>query len=401
VLVGGLLGLLLLALLSVWLWQGVGKKPDPVVAKPPPAAMQLLPLAAVTLEAGQTKSIEVRVERENCPGPIELWVEALPAGVRSRRITIPGDEATRTLELTATADADAGNCTVRVVAVAGDTRIESELRLTIPLAKQITNSIKMELVLIPAGKFQMGSPEGEAGRWKDEGPRHEVEITQPFYMDKYAVTRGQFRQFVEDENYHGGKNYKTEAEKAKSACTWKNPGFEQRDEHPVASVSWNDAVAFCEWLSQKEGKKYSLPTEAEWEYSCRAGTTTRYCFGNDEALSNYAWYRENSESRTHPVGEKKANAWGLHDMHGNVWQWCQDYYAADYFDDSPRKDPRGPERQGAHASHVEHGGSFDFEPPYCRSANRGSFHAGEFSRPPPPPDVPAKDDHGFRVVRVR
>ena len=120
-------------------------------------------------------------------------------------------------------------------------------------------------------------------------------------------------------------------------------GFEQTDEHPVVNVSWNDALAFCRWLSKKEGKICRLPTEAEWEYACRAGSTTRYCFGDDASdLGEYAWYGANSDRKTHPVGTKKPNAWGLYDMHGNAWEWCADGYDAEYYEKSPTDDPTGP-----------------------------------------------------------
>ena len=190
------------------------------------------------------------------------------------------------------------------------------------LPPTITNTLGMEFKLIPAGKFMMGSSQEEIdrcleqfgeGTWekkslRSEGPEHPVEITRPFYMGATEVTVGQFRQFVEEEGYQVGDG------------RWRNPGFDQTDQHPVVFVSWNNAVDFCKWLSKKEGKEYRLPTEAEWEYSCRAGKAgSRYCFGDDEAqLEDYAWYRKNSGGGTHPVGKKKPNAWGLYDMHGNA-----------------------------------------------------------------------------------
>jgi formylglycine-generating enzyme required for sulfatase activity len=157
----------------------------------------------------------------------------------------------------------------------------------------------------------------------------------------------------------------------------------------VVFVTWNDARAFCDWLSKKEGKQYRLPTEAEWEYACRAGSPSRFHFGNDEAeLGQYAWYSENSKGQTHPVGQKKANAFGLHDMHGNVWQWCADWYDSAYYQNSPKEDPQGPNTAGA--SRVIRGGSWDDSPRLCRSAYR-------------PCDAPSSrlSDLGFRVVCLR
>ncbi len=188
-----------------------------------------------------------------------------------------------------------------------------------------------------------------ADNFKDEHPQHRVRITRPFYLGTYHVTRGQFRQFIAD------TRYKTDAEKGgkpgalglnpdtkkfgfdKKYC-WRNAGFEQTDEHPVVGVSWNDAVAFCEWLSRKEGKAYRLPTEAEWEYACRAGTTTRYSSGDDpETLAKVgnvpdATYRAKFPDDkntikasdgyvfTSPVGSFRPNAFGLYDMQGNASQ---------------------------------------------------------------------------------
>ncbi len=177
----------------------------------------------------------------------------------------------------------------------------------------ITNSIGMKLKLIRAGKFMMG----EKGR-----PRI-VEITDPYYLGLYPVTKAQFAAFVNSAH----TPYKTEAEHVAGRISWRNPGFTQTDDDPVVCVSWNDATRFCAWLSLKEMKTYELPSEAEWEYACRAGTTTAYSFGDDsKKLDEYAWYRDNSDHRTHPVGGKKPNPWGLYDMHGNVLQWCADFY---------------------------------------------------------------------------
>jgi formylglycine-generating enzyme required for sulfatase activity len=246
----------------------------------------------------------------------------------------------------------------------------------------------MKLRLIPAGTFTMGSSKEEidhslkfgaawdrdTGSYLSEGPEHQVEITRPFYLATTEVTVGQFRQFVEDKGYR------------RAGDRWRDPGFDQTDNHPVVFVSWNAAIDFCKWLSEKEGKTYRLPTESEWEYCCRAGKSGfRYCYGDDDAqLEDYAWYHKNSGGGTHPVGQKKPNDWGLHDMHGNAWEWCQDYYAQNYYKRSPVKDPKGPDVGGMR---VHRGGTYKSHGLSCRSASRPSYPAdGEYD--------------GFRVLLV-
>jgi formylglycine-generating enzyme required for sulfatase activity len=156
----------------------------------------------------------------------------------------------------------------------------------------------------------------------------------------------------------------------------------------VVCVSWNDARAFCNWLSEKEGKKCGLPTEAQWEYACRAGSRTKFYFGDDDAkLDQYAWQMANSQDQTHPVGQKKPNVWGLYDMHGNVWQWMANYYAPDYYQKSPREDPPGP---SAGRDIALRGGSWH--------ADAGHFSAARRSVLPP---LWPSADIGFRVVRLR
>jgi formylglycine-generating enzyme required for sulfatase activity len=221
----------------------------------------------------------------------------------------------------------------------------------------------MKLTLIPVGTFTMGSPESEEGRYTNED-RHEVEIKEPFFLGTHEVRVRDFRAFVAD------AGYQTEAERAGDKDTWKNQPT-QADDHPVVKVSWNDAQAFCAWLSRKEGKKYRLPTEAEWEYACRAGTTTRYYSGDGvEGLREVANVGSNS---TTPVGQFKANAFGLFDMHGNVYEWCQDLY----------------EKGGT--GRVHRGGGYDwcdYPEKHCRSAFRGRYE-------------PSSRYHwlGFRVAR--
>jgi formylglycine-generating enzyme required for sulfatase activity/serine/threonine protein kinase len=229
------------------------------------------------------------------------------------------------------------------------------------LAVDTTNSIGMSFKLLPAGEFMMGSPESEQGRESDES-QQQVTLTKPFYLGAYEVTRGQFMAFVNE------TNYRTDAEKdgqggggmdasgnwgVKPEYTWREFGEPQNDSHPVVNVSWNDAIAFCDWLSKKEGKRYRLPTEAEWEYGSRAGSTSPFCFGDDlKSLDDYAWYLENSDGTRHEVGQKKPNAWGLYDMHGGVEEWCADRYF------------------NCGAYRVARGGNFFDEAAFCRSAYR-------------------------------
>jgi len=259
----------------------------------------------------------------------------------------------------------------------------------------ITNSLGMKFVLIKAGEFQMGSPDTDRDAQDAEKPQHRVRITRPFYLGVHEVTRGQFRQFVDDTGYQtdaekdgkGGTGWNEEAKKFEQnpRYTWREAGFEQTDLHPVVDVSWNDAVAFAQWLGRKEGKTYRLPTEAEWEYACRAGTTTRYFPGDDAeglaevgnvadgtAREKYPDWKGTIAARdgfvyTAPVGRYRPNAWGLHDMHGNVWEWCWDWYGKDFYKGSRVDDPAGPLEA---ARRVFRGGGWNDDPRFCRSAGR-------------------------------
>jgi formylglycine-generating enzyme required for sulfatase activity len=212
--------------------------------------------------------------------------------------------------------------------------------LTVDLGSNVT----MKMVLIPAGKFTMGSPDGEKDRLGNEGPQREVKITKPFYLGVTEVTQTQYE-----------------------AVMGKNPSRFKGPLNPVDSVSWDDAVDFCKTLSGKTGKNVRLPTEAEWEYACRAGTKTRFTFGDDDAnLRDYAWYNANSASKTHPVGQMKPNGWGLYDMLGNVWEWCEDWYAESYTN-RRNVDPTGPD---SGSFRVLRGGSWYNVLATCRSAFR-------------------------------
>ena len=249
------------------------------------------------------------------------------------------------------------------------------------------NKVTMKLVQIPPGEFIMGSPKTEKDRDKDE-TQHEVTISKPFYMGITHVTVDQFAAFVKD------SGYKTDAEiggwaegveikdgklefKQVDGCSWRNPSFDQKGDHPVVQISWNDAKAFCDWLSKKSGKTVVLPTEAQWEYACRAGTKTAYPWGDnpddgkgwtncaDQSLkkklpnapadSFFSW--DDGFAFTSPVGSFKANAFGLYDMTGNAWQWCGDSYG-DY-KKGPATDP-----MGANADYIQvlRGGSWGQRP---------------------------------------
>ncbi|MFZ3060317.1 MAG: formylglycine-generating enzyme family protein [Candidatus Methanoperedens sp.] len=175
--------------------------------------------------------------------------------------------------------------------------------------KTFTNSIGAEFVLIPAGEFNMGSPANEANRGSDEGPVHRVKISNAFYIGKYEVTQREWKEVMGN-----------------------NPSYFKGDDLPVETVSWNDVQEFIKKLNEKEGSnKYRLPSEAEWEYAARAGTTTSSSFGDGiSKLNDYAWNHANSGDKTHDVGQKKPNPWGLYDIHGNVWEWVQDVYQNSY-----------------------------------------------------------------------
>jgi formylglycine-generating enzyme required for sulfatase activity len=217
-----------------------------------------------------------------------------------------------------------------------------------------TNSIGMKMVLIPAGEFTMGSSDGPP----DQYPPHKVRITKPFYLGQYEATAGQFRQFIEKSNYNAGTR-------------GRNAFSGQTADCPVVNISWYDAKAFCDWLSRKEGKAYRLPTEAEWEYACRAGAQTAWSFGDDASqLGDYAWYEANSGKRIHPVGQKKPNPWGLYDVYGNADEWCADSYGESYYASSPAEDPTGPSPIARAAYRVLRGGSWNDGPNFARSFNR-------------------------------
>jgi eukaryotic-like serine/threonine-protein kinase len=247
------------------------------------------------------------------------------------------------------------------------------------------NALGMTLVFVPPGEFIMGATPEEIeaelehvtrpnvqGRIRSTGPQHSVKLTRPFYCAASEVTVGQFRRFTD------ATRRRTDAEQDDDAeHTWKDPGYPLSDELPVTCISWRDAVAFCDWLSDQEHfaranlaktrpAGYRLPTEAEWEFSCRAGTTTPFAIGVGK-LDEYGWFRTNSNLQAQPVAGKRANAFGIYDMHGNAFEWCHDWYAEGYYTMPTPADPLGPEEG---SWRVYRGGSFHVIPAASRSAAR-------------------------------
>ncbi len=293
---------------------------------------------------------------------------------------------------------------------------------------ELTNSIGMKLRLIPPGEFTQGTapraadqlaanPDWYFARWvgerrQTEAPPRAVTISQAMYVGAHEVTVGQFAEFLKD------TKYKTEAEtesrggyawlegrwQRSSTASWHNAGFVQTDDHPVCNVAWQDAVAFCKWLSQREGVTYRLPTEAEWEYACRAGTTTLFSTGDDptsldgsanvadaavlEHHKHITWAMSWNDgfAFTAPVGSFKSNNFGLFDMHGNVHEWCVDQYDAHAYAQSPATDPIGP---NTGSQHIYRGGGWDNWVGFSRSADRYGSHS----------DLIRTQWAGFRVVR--
>lgn len=268
------------------------------------------------------------------------------------------------------------------------------------LTLDLGDGVTMELVSIPAGEFTMGSKEGEKGRLDNEGPQHRVKVSKPYYIGKHEVTVGQFRRFV------AATGYVTDAEKGGTSfedgkrganvlqpdgtwayheqASWRNPGFEQSDDHPVLLISWNDATSFIDWLSKSTKKNVRFPTEAEWEHAARGQSSTRYWWGDDDDrtgrvanVADLSYKRRFSDSTvmdmddgfvfTSPVGRFQPNGFGVLDTCGNVWEWCSDWYRENFDAESSAVDPKG-SASGTHR--VMRGGSWDSGPDSCRSAKR-------------------------------
>ncbi|MHC4538158.1 MAG: InlB B-repeat-containing protein [Planctomycetota bacterium] len=260
-----------------------------------------------------------------------------------------------------------GSTNPATLVIDADKSVTASFTLTAKVSDVITNSIGMKLVYVPAGSFMMGSSrsaeqlaeehsEGQ-GRFEDEFPQHPVRISKGFWMGQTEVTQSQYTSVM-------------------NAQPWSAKAYVREDaNNPAVYVSWDDAVEFCRKLSQQEGRMYRLPTEAEWEYACRAGTATRFGFGeSDLPLGDYAWFNGNADKAgqdyAHPVGQKKPNPWGMYDMHGNVLEWCSDYYDEKYYSNSPSVDPYGP---SSGISHSVRGGSWDNGPSYLRCSYRSDY----------------------------
>lgn len=260
--------------------------------------------------------------------------------------------------------------------------------------KGLKNSIGMEFVYIKPGKFVMGS--SLTKKDKDmNATLHQVALTKGFYMQTTEVTQGQWKAVMGNNPSHFNKH-----QSESPSYTSNRPLlydiilpywllFFHNDNYPVEGVSWNDTQEFIEKLNKLEGDKYRLPTEAEWEYAARAGSTAQFCFGdNTNSLKDYAWYENNSGAITHPVAQKKPNVWGLYDMHGNVWEWCEDLY--DDYPIGPVANPTGPEfsYDPQRRDRVLRGGSWDNRAWHCRSACRNAADG-------------RSAHYGFRLVLVR
>ena len=294
--------------------------------------------------------------------------------------------------------------------------------LDVPVEQE--NSIGMRLRFIPPGEFLMGSSEEEIARvargqkkaWiGPQTPQHRVRVTRSFYVGVHEVTVGQFRAFVKATDYRteaetngkGGVSFTKDKGSRwvrKPECTWRACGFEQTDQHPVVQLSWNDCLAFCDWLCKAEGEQYVLPTEAQWEFACRAGTTSDYWFSNDpqqlQGIANVADASfagsvsprddldidfDDGYAFTSPAMRFRANPFGLHDVCGNAWEWCSDWFSDQYYAASPPADPAGPTSGTAR---VLRGGSFNQCPAEGYRSSRRIRRAPDF----------CYADTGFRVV---
>lgn len=251
-----------------------------------------------------------------------------------------------------------------------------------PFSQHIPGSkVSFDLVPIPAGTFLMGSLASESDRKSDEGPQHPVRLP-AFWMGKCEVTWDEVGEYLISTDQPTPRRVESPSMRADAITRPTPPYIDEtfgygRDKMPVIAVNQHFAMEYCRWLSRKTGRLYRLPTEAEWEYACKAGTTTRFSFGDGEGqLSDHAWFAANSQETPHPVGTRKPNPWGLHDMHGNVAEWCLDHYLSDGYARFPNnrltEQPLVSPTEKRY-SHVARGGAWTDPAKMLRSsARRGS-----------------------------
>jgi formylglycine-generating enzyme required for sulfatase activity len=273
--------------------------------------------------------------------------------------------------------------------------------------------VNFDMVAVPGGTFTIGSPDNEPGHQPDEGPQHLVKVG-PFWMGKCEVTWDEYDLFFKPEPEELDPKGKSGKEKEIAAVTRPTPAYVDetyghgRENHPVLCMTHHAAMEYCRWLSLKTGKAYRLPTEAEWEFACRAGTTTPYFFGSDPAkIGDYAWFAKNAEDLTHEVAKKQPNAWGLQDMYGNVGEWCLDrYMRTAYASFQPGQLTVSPVflPSNRRFSHVVRGGSWADTPEKMRSASRLGSDKSWMKHDPQRPQsiwwLTKWDVVGFRIVRA-
>lgn len=271
------------------------------------------------------------------------------------------------------------------------------------------NKVSFDMVLIPGGEFLMGSPESDPDRFESEGPQFKVELD-PFYLSTTETTLELFLIYY-DETVSNKRDaeYATNGVDAATGPTaaYGDITMGYSKQNPAIAMTWTNAVNFCKWLSEKTGKTYVLPTEAQWEYACRGGSTKRYGVSDEpEGIGEYAWFGDNSDQGTHPVAQKKPNAYGLYDMQGNVCEWVQDFYSPNAYSEAsaraPVKNPSGPESGDVH---VARGGSYDSYVEDLRCTQR-MFEEDwwRFGDPQEPKSrwwLPQMDIVGFRIAATK
>jgi formylglycine-generating enzyme required for sulfatase activity len=297
--------------------------------------------------------------------------------------------------------------------IASAARKEIPKKYTETVTANTGEKISFDMVLIPAGSFTMGSPADEAGRKDDEGPQHEVRLD-GFYLCTTETTIALFMAYYQEtvsakRDLLGMQEEKKEGEGDVDAITGPTPVYGDmtmgyNEKHPAIGMTWHSAMTFCRWLSQKTGKPYRLPTEAEWEYACRAGTTNAFGVAPaPEQMKDFAWYEVTADHETSEVGKKKPNAWGLYDMPGNVREWVYDFYSPTAYQQAakqtPLVNPKGPEEGDVH---VARGGDYSSQVEELRCAARAFeekwWRSGDPQIPKSQWWLPEMDVIGFRVA---